>query len=84
MTTSSPSTEYLSKFLVLYDVDDILLASSGLGLLHDTKTFLIRNFETKDMGEPHMFLALRFLIKIPEVYQRTISEGLNPKSIREV
>ncbi|KAL0299985.1 UNVERIFIED_CONTAM: Retrovirus-related Pol polyprotein from transposon TNT 1-94 [Sesamum calycinum] len=46
-------------FLVLY-VDDILLASSDLGLLHDTKAFLIRNFEMKDMGEPHMSWALRF------------------------
>ncbi|KAL0300418.1 UNVERIFIED_CONTAM: Retrovirus-related Pol polyprotein from transposon TNT 1-94 [Sesamum calycinum] len=31
-----------------------------LGLLHDTKAFLIRNFEMKDMGEPHMSWALRF------------------------
>jgi len=48
-------------FLILY-VDDILLASSDLGLLHDTKAFLIRNFKMKDMGEPHMSmsLALRF------------------------
>lgn len=46
-------------FLVLY-VDDILLASIDLGLLHDTKAFLIRNFEMKDMGEPHMSWALRF------------------------
>ncbi|XP_070034403.1 uncharacterized protein [Nicotiana tomentosiformis] len=37
-------------FLVLY-VDDILLASSDLGLLHETKYFLIENFEMKDMGE---------------------------------
>lgn len=42
-------------FLVLY-VDDILLAS----MLHDTKTFLIRSFEMKDMGEKHMSLALSF------------------------
>ena len=53
-------------FLVLY-VDDILLASSDLGLLHETKAFLIRNFEMKDMGEPHMSLALRFTKTFPEV-----------------
>jgi hypothetical protein len=37
-------------FLILY-VDDILLASSNLGLLHKTKEFLSKNFEMKDMGE---------------------------------
>ncbi|KAM1125891.1 hypothetical protein ACFX2B_040641 [Malus domestica] len=37
-------------FLILY-VDDILLASSDLGLLHETKQFLSENFEMKDMGE---------------------------------
>jgi hypothetical protein len=37
-------------FLILY-VDDILLASSDLGLLHKTKEFLSKNFEMKDMGE---------------------------------
>jgi hypothetical protein len=37
-------------FLILYD-DDILLASSDLGLLHKTKEFLSKNFEMKDMGE---------------------------------
>ena len=36
--------------LFLY-VDDILLASSDLGLLHETKKFLSMNFEMKDMGE---------------------------------
>ena len=41
-----------SKFisLILY-VDDILLASSDLGLLHETKKFLSKNFEMKDMDE---------------------------------
>ena len=36
-------------FLILY-VDDILLASSDIGLLHETKKFLSKNFEMKDLG----------------------------------
>ena len=38
------------SFLILY-VDDILLASSDLGLLYTTKKFLYENFDMKDMGE---------------------------------
>ena len=37
-------------FLILY-VDDILLATNDLHLLHETKRFLSNNFEIKDMGE---------------------------------
>ena len=37
-------------FLILY-VDDILLASNDLGLLHETNKFLSKNFEMKDMGD---------------------------------
>jgi len=37
-------------FLILY-IDDILLAANDLDLLHETKKFLFRNFEVKDMGE---------------------------------
>ena len=36
--------------MILY-VDDILLASSDLGILHETKKFLFKNFEIKDMDE---------------------------------
>jgi len=37
-------------FLIMY-VDDILLATNDLGFLHETKKFLSRNFEVKDMGD---------------------------------
>ena len=37
-------------FLVLY-IDDILLAANDLGILYETKSFLSKNFEMKDMGE---------------------------------
>ncbi|GKD49538.1 retrovirus-related pol polyprotein from transposon TNT 1-94 [Tanacetum coccineum] len=37
-------------FLVLY-IDDILLATNDVGLLHKTKEYLSNNFEMKDMGE---------------------------------
>ena len=37
-------------FLVLY-VDDILISANDLGLLRETKNFLSKSFEMKDMGE---------------------------------
>ena len=37
-------------FLVLY-VDDILLASNDIDLLLDTKSFLSKNFEMKNLGD---------------------------------
>lgn len=44
-------------FLILY-VDDILLASNDLGLFFDTKNFLSKNFEMKDMGEAHYVIGI--------------------------
>ena len=48
-----------SKFiiLILY-VDDILLATNDLGLLHNTKAFLSKNFEMKDMGEASYVIGI--------------------------
>ena len=44
-------------FMVLY-VDDILLASSDLSLLHTTKKMLAANFDMKDLGEAHFVLGI--------------------------
>ena len=48
-----------SKFilLVLY-VDDILLASSDIGLLYETKRFFSNNFEVKDLGNASFVLGI--------------------------
>ena len=44
-------------FLILY-VDDILLASSDVGLLLETKKFLSSNFDMKDLGEASFVLGI--------------------------
>ena len=43
--------------LVLY-VDDILLAANDLGMLHDIKKYLSKNFEMKDMGEASYVIGI--------------------------
>ena len=44
-------------FLVLY-VDDILLASSDVNLLLETKKFLFSKFDMKDLGEASFVLGI--------------------------
>jgi hypothetical protein len=44
-------------FLILY-VDDILLASSDISLLLETKKFLSSHFEMKDLGEARFVLGI--------------------------
>ena len=44
-------------FLILY-VDDILLASSDVGLLLETKKLLSSNFDMKDLGEASFVLGI--------------------------
>lgn len=47
-------------FLVLY-VDDILLAISDVCLLIETKKFLLKNFDMKDMGEAGYVLGIEIV-----------------------
>ena len=51
-----------SKFiiLILY-VDDIVLASSNIGLLHETKKFISKNFEMKDLWNAFFLLGIQIL-----------------------
>ena len=44
-------------YLILY-VDAILLATNDLGLLHQTKKFLSKKFEIKDMGEASYVIGI--------------------------
>jgi hypothetical protein len=44
-------------FLILY-VDDILLTSSDVGLLLETKKFLSSKFDMKDLGEASFVLGI--------------------------
>ena len=48
-----------SKFiiLVLY-VDDILLSSSDVELLHETKRFLFSKFDMKDLGNAFFVMGI--------------------------
>lgn len=47
-------------FLVLY-VDDILIASSSLTHLHDTKTFLTQSFDMTNLGEATYVLGIEII-----------------------
>lgn len=44
-------------YMILY-VDDTLLASMSLSLLNNTKVFLSKNFDTKDLGEAFYVLGI--------------------------
>ena len=45
-------------YLALY-VDDILLATNDIGMLHETKRFLSKKFEMKDLGDAYFVLGIR-------------------------
>ena len=45
-------------YLVLY-VDDILLANNDIGMLHETKRFLSKKLEMKDLGDASFVLGIQ-------------------------
>ena len=45
-------------YLVLY-VDDILLATNDTGMLHETKRFLSKKFEMKDLIDAYFVLGIQ-------------------------
>ena len=45
-------------YLVLY-VDDKLLATNDIGMLHETKRFLSKKFEMKDLGDASFVLGIQ-------------------------
>ena len=45
-------------FLVLY-VDDMLLVTNDIDILYQTKKFLSKNFEIKDLGEASFVLGIQ-------------------------
>ena len=47
-------------FLILY-IDDILIATNDLALQHDTKKFLTKHFEIKDLGDASFELGIQLL-----------------------
>ena len=48
-----------SKFIILVIyVDDILVATNDLGIMHETKDFLSNNFDMKNMGETSYVIGI--------------------------
>ena len=45
-------------YLVLY-MDDILLATNGVGTLYEVKQFLSKNFDMKDMSEASYVIGIK-------------------------
>ena len=54
-TISSMGTTHFSDFICWY----ILLANNDIGLLHETKSFLAKNFEIKDLGYAFFVLGIQ-------------------------
>ena len=70
-------------FLVLY-VDDILLASSDVSLLQETKKFLSSKFDMKDLGEASYVLGIEIHRDRRKGGIRTVTKGIHRKNLKEI
>ena len=70
-------------FLVLY-VDDILLASSDVSLLLETKKFLSLKFDMKGLGEASFVLGIEIHRDRNKRGIRTITKGIHRKNLKEI
>ena len=69
--------------LVLY-VDNILLASNDIGLLHKTKKFLPRKFEMKDLGNTFFVLGIQMHRITLEVFLDYHKRVISRKYLRDL
>ena len=49
----------VSTFFWFFYVDDILLATNDISLLHETKRFLSKQYEMKDLGDASFVLGIQ-------------------------
>ena len=70
-------------FLILY-VDDILLSSSDVNLLLETKKFLSSNFDMKDLGEVSFVLGIKIHRDRRKGGFRIIIKGILRKGSKEM
>jgi hypothetical protein len=78
----SSGTENLFSF-ILY-VDNILLASSDVSLLLETKMFLSSNFDMKDLGEASFILEIKIHRDRRNGGIRIVTEDILRKGSKEI
>ena len=59
MTVYTISSVGVSIFTWFFNVDDILLATNDIGMLHETKRFLSKKFEMKDLSDASFVLGIQ-------------------------
>ena len=67
-------------FLILY-VDDILLTTNDNEILHETKRFLSKKFEMKDLGEASFVLRIQIYRDCPWGILRVLQKAYIEKML---